>query len=112
MNEESLMKAIRDLREHMGMSQNTFAVMVLKKTAQTQYRYETVKPPPPVQLASFVHIARKANRDDLAELFKDAAIETVPDEIRELIREPEHAPTNQEKTAQQGRINKKRALAG
>lgn len=88
MDKARLMKAIRELREYTGKSQTDFARVYFQKTLSTQQRYEGIRPPPPKILAIFVKIARENGRSDLADIFKAAAIESVPQELRNLIAEP------------------------
>jgi hypothetical protein len=72
--EQKIMQAIRNLREHMDLTQTEFAGQVFKKTLPTQQRYETVKPPIGKYLAVLVKVARDHGRADLAEIFKTAAM--------------------------------------
>jgi hypothetical protein len=106
---KNIMKAIVDLREHLKMSQTTFAINVLGKTLPTQQRYERVVPPPAPELAALVAVARQAGRIDLAEVFKQAAIETVPPELRELIKEGDREGRSEPKAAPKGASNQQKA---
>ena len=108
--ETEVMRAIVDLRNHMGLSQTMFAANVLGKTLPTQQRYERLVPPPAAELVVLVAAARKAGRADLAEVFKAAAIATVPPEIQTLIRErDDREGRSSQKTTEEGPLDNRRA---
>lgn len=87
-NEQSLMMAIRMLRDAAGLSQLEFAA-VLNKSYPTIQRYERVRPPRGFDLMPFLHLARGNNLPDLVEIFKSAIIEGITPDIREIVLEAE-----------------------
>ena len=97
---EQISAAIVKLREAMGMSQVTFAVHVLKKGYSTLQRWEQSAVPPASELVKLVHVAREHGQADIAEVLKQAAIDTVPSELVELIREKD--PDGRGKTEEAG----------
>lgn len=93
MDEKKVMGAIRQLREHMRLNQTDFARQVFDKTLPTQQRYETQRAPRDGDtLAMLADLARKERRPDLAEIFKAAALGTMSERMRNLIREPDARP--------------------
>lgn len=106
------MQAIKDLREALGMSQNQFAVKI-KKSYQSVQRYEQTKAPTGKELVPFLELARECKRYDLAIIFKQAAIDSVPEEVMRLIRTkgPEDDYTPGKEAAVQGARHKGRVRA-
>lgn len=88
MDSKKVMGTIRQLREHMGLSQSDFAREVVDKTIATQQRYESIRPPDGKLLALLARVARTHGRGDLSAILREAAIDTVDPEIRQLIDEP------------------------
>ena len=65
MDERTLMKAVRDLRQSLGLTQVQMAQKI-GLTPSTIYRYETVRPPRGPALAPFVALAEESNLPQLA----------------------------------------------
>ena len=79
---------------------------------QTVARYEQSVPPQGFALLPYLKMARENNRPDLAAIFKEAIITSVPHEIVELIREPQD-PHDPRKEANEPRpVNKGKLRAG
>jgi DNA-binding transcriptional regulator YiaG len=88
---DTVMNAIRELRERLRMTQVTFAVKVGKSYSSIQ-RYEGKEPPPPQELLVFLRLARQCGYSDLATLFKTEALKGMSPELIELIREDVEIP--------------------
>lgn len=85
LDEQSLIKAVRDLRAHLKMNQVTFGVMI-GKSYPTVQRYEQVAAPPAKELAVLAEAARSVRRFDLYSIFREGAIQSVPEEVLRLIQ--------------------------
>lgn len=111
-DERILMKAVKDLRTHMGVSQVTFATRIGKSYAMAQF-YEQRGAPPAVELGVFVRLASECGRSDLAQLFKAAILEQLPPDLISVIREPEEKPTDEptKKAPETGAVHKRRLRA-
>jgi len=98
-----LMKMVRDLRQHLGLTQTQFAEE-LGQGMSTIQRYEQLVPPRGHALAKMIAIAEKAGRKDIAEVLRTGyaaevtervagkylqlgarASYTLPDVIKELV---------------------------
>ena|ERR1700677_3706102 len=87
MDRKKIGAAIRALRESTGLSQDDFAWDYLKKKTLSQSRYEREGSPPQEVLLQLIKIALEKGKLDIANILKAAAVETVPEELRDLILE-------------------------
>jgi len=69
--EKILRRAVRDLREALGLTQVQFPQR-LRKSYATVQRYETAKAPNGLALVDLVVVAKEAARFDLADIFRQA----------------------------------------
>lgn len=91
MEKSKVANAIKDLRENVvRLNQTDFAKEVLGRTLSTLqlYERETGNMPPQDALIRLFKYARAKGRPDLVAIFRTAALDTVPADIRELLAEP------------------------
>lgn len=79
-NEAILMKAVRDLRERLRLTQVEIAVK-LGLSPATIFRYETVRPPKPQAIGPFLKLAEESGHLDLAALFRESLAAIAPSEF-------------------------------
>jgi transcriptional regulator with XRE-family HTH domain len=75
---QKLMKMVRELRQHLGLTQTEFAEK-LGQGMSTIQRYEQLVPPRGRALARIITIAEKAGRHDIADGLRGAYADEVTD---------------------------------
>ena len=89
-NQGTLMHAVRMLREHMRLGQVEFATLVGVSYPSIQRWERQHAPTEDERLAKFARLSRSVGRADLAEIFMQAIIEDIPDEVRDYILSKAH----------------------
>ena len=80
---QKMLGAVAELRSRLNVDQTEFA-QLLGKSYPMARRYETEVPPADQALAPFAILAHKNGCTDLAELFREALIEDLPDVVKAL----------------------------
>ena len=86
---DTIREAVVELRERLKVDQTTFARM-LGKSYPMARRYETDVPPQGEALAPFALLAAESQYPDLAEVFRTALIEDLPDVTKALAETSGH----------------------
>lgn len=85
MADNSLISAVKDFRDALGLTQPELAQRLGKSISSVQ-RYEKQEPPA-AELARLALLARQAGQTHFAELFKEAALRDIAPEIVQLMEE-------------------------
>jgi transcriptional regulator with XRE-family HTH domain len=110
MDEKNIRDAVKSLREESGLSQTSLAIKLGRSTSSIQ-RYENITPPKRAELAKYVHFARECGKPDVARELKAIALEGIPQELIDLIREDDEVEPASKKTAPSRAVDKRRISA-
>jgi transcriptional regulator with XRE-family HTH domain len=78
MKKQKSMKMVRELRQHLGLTQTEFASK-LGQGMSTIQRYEQLVPPRGRALAKMIALAEKSGRPDIADVLRSAYADEVAD---------------------------------
>lgn len=93
MNILSIPAAVALLRERLGLDQAPFGNLFGRSVPTVQGYIKGTTPPPTEVLCRLYYISKSHKHDDLAEVFRVAALADIPPEVLEVARD---APVDQE----------------